>query len=213
MGDETPLLVSAARQRREFSDEGTVRPLGRRVCCCCDSKRGTIVVNIIVLIFAVISLIVRAVMYNNSDFEKKVTNPENIEIINANYVPFMVLDGLTIGVAIAVVLGANMYNFPLVAVGAIWHVAVLWYGTTVTAKLNYEGSDYKWFYKIWPIFPFILTLIVVSPMVSTVMLILVPAKLITNPCIIQILFIIEVRCGIMSPQTYQRERYSCCCNV
>ena len=71
MASATPLILPSGG---EYSE--TAPHQGHRICCsCCDSKRGTIIINVFVLIFAIINMTSRVVMYNDMDFEKKVVNP------------------------------------------------------------------------------------------------------------------------------------------
>ena len=133
MVDDTPLLSTS-------DDE----PKGHRVCgCCCDSKRGTIIVNTIALVLTGLSMIVLASGSNNPTWEDKVADQASIDYINKNYLPLMIMNGLSLAISIGVIFGASIYNICLVAIGVLWTLANLIWSIVVAATRygNTSGSD------------------------------------------------------------------------
>ena len=124
MVDDTPLLSA-----------GDDEPKGHRVCgCCCDSKRGTIIVNTITFVLTAIYMILLAVGYNDPNWEEKVANQESIDYINKNYVPMMIISGVSLAINLGVIFGASIYNICLVGLGVLWTLANLIWSIVVAAK-------------------------------------------------------------------------------
>ena len=124
MVDDTPLLSAS-------DDE----PKGHLVCgCCCDSKRGTIIVNIIAFVLTALSMIALAVGYNDPNWEQKVADQASIDYINKNYVPLMIINGVTLAINLGVIFGASIYNIGLVGLGVLWTLANLIWSIVVAAK-------------------------------------------------------------------------------
>ena len=133
MVDDTPLLSA-----------GDDEPKGHRVCgCCCDSKRGTIIVNTIAFVLTALSMITLAVGYNDPNWEQKVADQASIDYLNKNYVPLMIISGVTLAINLGVIFGASIYNIWLVVLGVLWTLAMLVLDIVVSAKGhgNTSGSD------------------------------------------------------------------------
>ncbi len=96
--------------------------------------------------------------------------------------------GLGMGVAVFVILGATIYNIWIVAIGLIWNVIQTICSLSLTSKV-FRDNDLS-----YPAYLAVIEVVIVL-------------------CIIypMIMFIYEVRSGIMSPATYAREQHSCCC--
>ena len=100
--------------------------------------------------------------------------------------PFsMMIYGIGLLVNLTVICGASMYNACLVFFGVLWILVELGYSIYYQTTLPEDQ---------YPIYTIIGTVI-------WDLLILYP----------HIVFISEVRSGIMRPETYARERFSCCC--
>ena len=124
MVDDTPLLSASG-------DE----PKGHRVCgCCCDSKRGTIIVNTIAFVLTALSMITLAVGYNDPNWEQKVADQASIDYLNKNYVPLMIISGVSLAINLGVIFGASIYNICLVGLGVLWTLANLIWSIVVAAK-------------------------------------------------------------------------------
>ena len=124
MVDDTPLLSAS-------DDE----PKGHLVCgCCCDSKRGTIIVNIITFVLTALSMIALAVFYNDPNWEQKVADQASIDYLNKNYVPLMIISGVSLAINLGVIFGASIYNICLVGLGVLWTLANLIWSIVVAAK-------------------------------------------------------------------------------
>ena len=124
MVDDTPLLSA-----------GDDEPKGHRVCgCCCDSKRGTIIVNTIAFVLTALSMITLAVGYNDPNWEQKVADQASIDYLNKNYVPLMIISGVSLAINLGVIFGASIYNICLVGLGVLWTLANLIWSIVVAAK-------------------------------------------------------------------------------
>ena len=124
MVDDTPLLSA-----------GDDEPKGHRVCgCCCDSKRGTIIVNTIAFVLTALSMITLAVGYNDPNWEQKVADQASIDYLNKNYVPLIIISGVSLAINLGVIFGASIYNICLVGLGVLWTLANLIWSIVVAAK-------------------------------------------------------------------------------
>ena len=140
MVDDTPLLSA-----------GDDEPKGHR--CggfCCDSKRGTIIVNTITFLLTAIYMILLAVAYNDPTWEQKVADQESIDYINKNYVPLMIMSGVTLAINLGVIFGASIYNICLVGLGVLWTLANLIWSIVVAATRygNTSGSGVHGFLQV-----------------------------------------------------------------
>mmetsp|Transcript_41362 Transcript_41362/g.74564 ORF Transcript_41362/g.74564 Transcript_41362/m.74564 type:complete len:178 (-) Transcript_41362:221-754(-) len=152
--------------------------------CCCDSKRAVIVFNIITLVCTAISMIWLAIASGTFDL---VSDDVTMEEIEQYYIRAMIFGGVTIGINVMVIFGASIYNAWAVLIGALWVVTSL----VLTIMFNVQyANDHGTSVYYSPIVDIIWAVIVLYP---------------------HIVFIYEVRKGIMTPQTYSREEYSCCC--
>ena len=79
-------------------------------------------------------MILLAVSYNDPNWEQKVANQESIDYINKNYVPLMIMSGVTLAINLGVIFGASIYNIWLVGLGVLWTLANLIWSIVVAAK-------------------------------------------------------------------------------
>lgn len=156
---------------------------------CCDSKRGTIIVNAIAIVLTALGMISLAVAYNDPNLEEKVVDQEAIDLFNKYYTPIMVVSGIAIVIKIIAIFGASIYNIYMVLLGAVYIIVAV-ITELVVVPLSNPGTQYLHWYDF------------VGTIVWTVFVLYW-----------HFLFISEVKKGIMSPQTYPREKHSCCCGV
>mmetsp|Transcript_30757 Transcript_30757/g.53398 ORF Transcript_30757/g.53398 Transcript_30757/m.53398 type:complete len:181 (+) Transcript_30757:103-645(+) len=173
-----------------IGDEGGTMKRGQGSACC-DSKRGIITVNAIALVLTAIGMAMLSVGYNDPDLEKKVVDEASMDWLNKNYVPFMIVNGIAIVINLIAIYGASIYNIFLVLLGAVYIIVRLVYTLVIESQFpnRKDIMDIHWFDIVWPIIWALYMLYW------------------------HVLFIFEVKKGIMSPQTYPREKHSCCCSV
>lgn len=112
----------------------------------------------------------------------------------------VILSGISIVASIAALLGAKMYNIYLVGFNILWiivnYIVAIILNLQVIDDTNAEFEDTKEGYVPYgaPIAAFVIQGIV------AILLIYPHAG-----------FIHEVKKGILSPETYPREEFSCCC--
>jgi uncharacterized membrane protein YkgB len=103
------------------------------------------------------------------------------------YTISMIIYGIGLIVNIIVICGASMYNACLIMFGVLWILVELSFSIYYQSTLPKTEQSY-------PMFTIIGSIIWDG-------LILYP----------HIVLISEIRNGIMAPETYARERFSCCC--
>lgn len=103
---------------------------------------------------------------------------------------------VTIGVNIATLFGAHLYNVLLVGVGVLWLLINLAFNIFLSIE-NKHWADANGEYH---------TMFITLPV--AIMFFVLWTVLLLYP---YVTFIIEVRSGVMSPETYPRQEYSCCC--
>mmetsp|Transcript_6178 Transcript_6178/g.11049 ORF Transcript_6178/g.11049 Transcript_6178/m.11049 type:complete len:188 (+) Transcript_6178:161-724(+) len=156
---------------------------------CCDSKRGLIITNTISLVLTTISMIGFAVAYSHPNWEEEVMDQEVIDRINGSYVPSMIINGIALAVNLLVIVGAHTYNIYPAVLGIVYIFVHVIYTLAIEAPLarDTDRKDLQVLYITWPI------------VWGAIMLFW------------HILFVWEVKRGVMSRETYDREKYSCCC--
>mmetsp|Transcript_25187 Transcript_25187/g.48170 ORF Transcript_25187/g.48170 Transcript_25187/m.48170 type:complete len:209 (-) Transcript_25187:36-662(-) len=168
--------------------------LGRSPCC--DSKRGTIFVNrsnIFLNAFAIFAFTFGR-DYFSSEENAVGLDKETLDHIEDTYLTTMILCGVHICINMLVIYGTSIYNIYIVGVGMVYGVVHVIFTLAIDAELargepNREERKYYYFYYVFPIVWMVVNLYW------------------------QLLFIWEVKRGIMRKETYLREKYSCFCHV
>jgi hypothetical protein len=172
--------------------------LGDKCCgCCCDTRRATIILSILGLTFSALNVV--ALIGAEAIREKtheKIDDDILIDTVEKTYFIQAILESIEIFTSLACLIGGIKYNIYLVGVHIGYMVLQYIISTSVDIsafieiKKIYHGMEtinYPWT-------GFVISAIVLGfiiyPMVR---------------------FIKEVKLGIMSPETYPREEYSCCC--
>lgn len=170
---------------------------GGKMCgCCCDSRRAVIIVNIIIALLEGLFLILAASGAWTSYFD---TSTEKLEDHMKPYITAeIVLGVVSILFSILAIVGAVKFNIKMVVPNVLWLIVgfiiglvLLFHSCAGVDDLDSETLDYTCeidfisivFALLWLLFW----------------------------CYPHIMFISEVRKGIMTPETYPREKYSCCC--
>mmetsp|Transcript_24369 Transcript_24369/g.50579 ORF Transcript_24369/g.50579 Transcript_24369/m.50579 type:complete len:185 (+) Transcript_24369:127-681(+) len=184
MVDQTPLIS------RE--EQITGPKLGHSCCgCCCDTRRAVILVQIV---FQIILGTVSAILYSEGDFyDDWSNNPRVTKDLEDAYRKLAIVAGVGAGVGLLVIFGAVTYKAPLIYLGIVMilvenalSIAFLW--PAIQDQQEKTGG------AIWVslIGPIVWMLVLVYP---------------------HIVFASEIKRGIMSPETYDREKQCGCCNV
>mmetsp|Transcript_44231 Transcript_44231/g.94157 ORF Transcript_44231/g.94157 Transcript_44231/m.94157 type:complete len:178 (+) Transcript_44231:130-663(+) len=157
--------------------------IGHKICgCCCDSRRAVIVLNVINIILTVIGMSIVVFANNSPDLDKALVEQGiSVEDWEKSYKIFMAVYSIDIVILTIVALGANLYNICSVGLGLIWALAYM------TFSIWANGSN------------------------STAVTIAGAAISFLIKLYIYGVFISEVKDGIMTPETYPREEFSCCC--
>ena len=171
----------------ERKDEVNGEKQGSTCCgCCCDMRRAVIIVNVFFLILSVISLILYlgtpTALTRNLDDDQLIADLEDAYVIDSIFV------GVSIVVSILVIWGANQYKTWAVIVGIVWLV-VQYISSVVWITIAYKDYD-----ENTPIVNFVVSAIITC-------LFIYP----------HVGFVMEIKSGVMSKETYPREESSCCC--
>lgn len=171
---------------------------GQKCChCCCDYRRAVIIVNVIIAILEALVLLLVATgflgEYLYGSEANLLGNYETMEIV------FSCVSILLSGLAIA---GAFLYNVYMVATNVVWLVVGFALGIYFVLQYCNDMLDYC---DAHPETYYSCTCYLNFP---NVVIAGIAMCLWIYP---HVGFIQEVRKGIMSKETYQREQYSCCC--
>eukprot|EP00804_Cyclotella_cryptica_P004464 CCRYP_006870-RB/>CCRYP_006870-RB protein AED:0.06 eAED:0.06 QI:134/1/1/1/0.66/0.5/4/537/183 len=182
MVDTTPLIPTSS---------GSESKQGHKIfCCCCDSKRAVQIFNILAIISVVIMMTLLSVN-KYADVEVDVNGDpyadQELHELKANYRYYMIAYAVGLGVYLIVLCGASMYSPCLVSIAILYSLFnlanMIYFG--VTQGQDEEGWIFG--YIVWPI---VWEMLYIYP---------------------HAVFISEINRGIMTPETYARERHSCCC--
>jgi hypothetical protein len=153
-------------------------------------RRATIMVNVLFIVFAIIDIIVVIV------FAASARNSSNADIkseygsIKKYIAGTIIVQVITIVLSTGAIFGAiKFWSWPVVL--NIIYMIIGWIVTTIyTVKAGHQDTGYR---------------------------VNIPAAVITSLIIAaafiypQVMFVREVRVGIMTKETYINEEYSCCC--
>jgi hypothetical protein len=172
--------------------------LGDNCCgCCCDMRRATIFVSILFISVSALS----AVLLLAGEFLRLSTkdafdDDELLDVLEDSYFAQCIVTSIGLVTSTCSLLGAIRYNVWLVGVNIVWMVVTFFATMTIEIlafkEINgaYAGTEdikFSW----W------------NNLVSALILLFWIYPLAR--------FIREVNMGIMSPETYPREDFSCCC--
>jgi hypothetical protein len=176
---------------------------GQKCCgCCCDYRRAVIIVNIVIMILEAIVLILVATgmlgyyIYGGDEGSDLLGKYETIE---------MVFSAISIVMSAVAIGGAYLYSSIMVGLNVVW--LVVGYGLGIWLGLNY-CNDYcdAWedYYDDYYGYAYCTCSVngVAAIMAAVAMVIWIYPH---------VGFIVQVRKGIMSRDTYAREEFSCCC--
>lgn len=170
---------------------------GEKCFGCCDVRRAVIIISILSMCFSAISLAMLAGFESLRSVTASAFDDDFLlETIRKSYVRESVITALGLVFSACSLVGAIKYNINLVAANIVWLLVeyladIIIDMRSITAiEEYYSGTeDIR---MPWPSFIIsaIITCLIIYPMVR---------------------FVREVKVGIMSPETYAREEYSCCC--
>ena len=165
------------------------------------NRRAVIIVDILGMIgaaFALVSLVI-PVEYQNLDEngEQQIDDDAVLDEVHTLTIINAVIGGIGLIAFTVPIYGALQYNIPMIGYGIFWliasFIAVIVLEVVYTPKINEamkEGED-EW------------SLSIVNIVLSGIgtLLYIYPHMGLMN----------EIKQGIMSPETYPREEFSCCC--
>ena len=171
---------------------------GSKCCgCCCDYRRAVIILNILYIIYGIISVIVNTAAARTAggvDFD----DDGLYDIVEDTYRQQAILAGVGLFTSIVALAGANRYNIHMVGFN-ILYLIVSFIATIVltneafnTLEEDYNGDEDIPRPALTFVIQGLVLCIVIYPHVG---------------------FIYEVKAGILSAETYPREATSCCCAV
>jgi len=171
--------------------------VGAKCCgCCCDYRRAVIVVTIIGIVVGVMNLI--TILTVSAVGAAGAIEDDKVEEVYKDSAPFLAaFTAVALLASICGLVGALKFNTCLVAVDLVWMAVNFIVGAVVSMSnandvdaLQDDQVDYKPNPIGDIIFSAVITSLWMYPLVG---------------------FIMEVRKGIMSRETYPREEHSCCC--
>jgi hypothetical protein len=198
MDIEKQFLNAHAQEVYPLVNNDPIVKQGNKYCgCFCDTRRATIIFSIIFLTLSAINFVVllgaESVKYAT---RAQIDDDILIDAIERSYIIGAILASIAVFTNIASLIGGIQYNANLVAVNVCWFIVQFMANLITDLRAfneivdNYRGTETLTF--PWG-----------SVLVSAAVIGFVIAPMIR--------FIKEVRSGIMSPETYPRENFSCCC--
>ena len=174
--------------------------LGGKFCfCCCDMRRATMIISIFHLgLSAIVLTLLIAGESLWLAYGKQIKNDELLEEIEKASFTQMAFTSAGLISSCCSLIGAIKYNIWLVGINIFWLIVCWISGMVIEINtINEIGEDYSgtedlafnWFGNF--ISALVLLFFWIYPMG---------------------MFISEVRQGIMTPETYPREEFSCCCS-
>jgi hypothetical protein len=168
---------------------------GAKCCgCCCDYRRAVIIIAIITICIS-LGAIILTVASSVSTTQIDIDDDALLEIWDDSLRTQAIFSGVSLVCAICALVGANMFNIPLVALNTLWYVANFIAGTIVNIQtsdeINAETDD--------------------DLAISVIPTIAISAAIACIFMYPHIGFMYEIKKGIMSFETYPREEFSCCC--
>jgi len=174
--------------------------------CCCDYRRAVIVMSIISIILYAINLASNNNQRNINNIDDDELREEMKDIYNAT--ASIILDVVGIIVALVSILGAVRYNKFMVGIGVAWAVIstilyIVFSQMAVKEILEVlddnddfdDADEWKGFVNATAIISYVLVIVIASLWVYP-----------------SVFLIKEISSGVMSAETYAREKSSCCCS-
>lgn len=156
--------------------------------CLCDMRRAVIIlsaIGIVLTIFSVVSN--RLFLFDRT--KDKIDDQDDIKRLDDLFIINLIVAGLSVVGYVLAIIGGIKFNERLVIINAVYMPigfaviqALLW-----SAGSDIEEMDYGFVNML-------------GPLIGTIMSVFVHVS-----------FVKEIRCGIMSEETYEREKQSCCC--
>lgn len=171
-------------------------------CCmiCCDYRRAVIIINGLLIfssIFEMLSALLVKRQDNNIQFNG-VDDDAVLKELDTMSTPLAIIAGLGILLHPVALFGAVQYNVRLVSLGIVWSVASMAAETSIQYSTWSAADDLtKADESLDSLIPGL-----IASIVGTLLFVYAHVMLIR-----------EIKTGIMSRETYEREKYSCCCDV
>ena len=100
--------------------------VGSKCCgCCCDFRRAVIITDVVLMIFALMSLISIAVPFSEryaDSLTGAVDDDQVIEVLDESFLVSSIIEGVGVVCLAVPIYGALKYNVPMVSYGIVWLV-------------------------------------------------------------------------------------------
>jgi hypothetical protein len=170
---------------------------GSKCCgCCCDYRRAVIILNIILIVFGIITVLGYS-QGEQSTVQGVDLDDDGLEdIVKDAYRQGAILAGVGVFACIVAVIGAYRYNIYMVGFNILYMIVSFIASIVLTSKaFNTLEEDYNGDEDIpLPIGQFVLQGVILCVVIYP-----------------HVGFMSQVKAGIMSAETYPREEFSCCC--
>ncbi len=167
---------------------------GAKCCgCCCDYRRAVIILAVISICVNLATVILFLAAISTPTTSVNVDDDVALAIYDDSLTTQIVVSGISLACSICALVGAKIYNIPLVAINTLWYVAGFVINTVVIINTNSDVQDQTG---------------TSLPVVPNIVASAIGAIIFMYP---HIGFMYEVKVGIMSYATYPREEFSCCC--
>jgi hypothetical protein len=190
----TPVVVTTALADTPMHSQ---MKQGAKCCgCCCDHRRAVIILNIILIVFGILSVIGYSQGAQSIGQGFELDDDGLNDIVKDAYRQGAILNGVGVFAGIVAVVGAYRYNVYMVGFNILYLIASFIASIVLTNKaFNTLEEDYNGDEDIpLPIPPFVLQGVFLCGVIYP-----------------HVWFMLEVKAGIMSAETYAREEFSCCC--
>lgn len=184
-----------------LSDEDNKMEKQGGKCCmiCCDYRRAVIIINGLLILSSIFEMLAALLVKPQDNFQfNGVDDDAVLKELDTMSTPLAIIAGLGILLHPVVLFGAVQYNVRLVGLGIAWSVASMAAETSIQYSTWSAADDLtKADESLDSPIPGL-----IASIVGTLLFVYAHVNLIR-----------EIKTGIMSRETYEREKYSCCCDV
>lgn len=184
-----------------LDDEHTSKEKQGGKCCmvCCDYRRAVIIINALLILSSIVEMVAALFIKPEDNFQfDSVDDDAVLNELDTMSTPLAVIAGLGIVFHPVILFGAIKYNVRLLALGIAWTVASMAAETSVQFNTFRAADDLS---KAGESLG--------SPLPGLIGSIIGTGFFVYA----HLMLIREIKSGVMSKETYEREKYSCCCDV
>lgn len=197
-GQPVPGAVSPVHIEPVYYDEAPKERQAGKCCgCCCDFRRAVIIINGLLCVGSIISLITEIVIKPEDNLQYHgVDDDAVLQELDQTKTPMIILAALGILFHPIPLWGALKYEVRAVAFGCVWFVSQFVATSVIEFIAVSNASDVaKEGESLGSPIPSM-----IGSLVGTSLYVYAHAMLVR-----------EIKQGIMTEATYEREKYSCCC--